>query len=71
MTNEQLALLLRQIAGRIHDLANQIEPLITEGEWVTKRQYIGPRITITSPASYSARILHSKTPTTSQNRKRN
>ena len=35
MTNEQTALLLRLIAARIDALANEIEPLISDGEWVT------------------------------------
>lgn len=32
MTDKQLALLLRQIAGRIRSLAAEIEPLIESGE---------------------------------------
>ncbi|MEZ4539302.1 MAG: hypothetical protein R3C43_04900 [Chloroflexota bacterium] len=36
MTNEQTALLLRQIAARIDALANEIEPFISDGDWVTE-----------------------------------
>jgi len=32
MTNEQLALLLYQLAKRLYNLADEIEPTITEGE---------------------------------------
>ncbi len=35
MTNEQTALLLRLIAARIDALANEIEPLLSDGEWLT------------------------------------
>lgn len=37
MTDKQLALLLRQIAGRIRALALEIEPLIESGETVTNK----------------------------------
>ena len=41
MTNEQLALLLKQIAWRIRQLSKDIEPLITEGQRANIRVWVG------------------------------
>lgn len=41
MTDKQLALLLRQIAGRIRALAVEIEPLIESGQTENRRHYNG------------------------------
>lgn len=41
MTDKQLALLLRQIAGRIRALAAEVEPLIESGPTETQPNYDG------------------------------
>lgn len=41
MTDKQLALLLRQIAGRIRALAAEVEPLIESGETENRIHYGG------------------------------
>ena len=41
MTERQLALLLRQIAGRIRALATEVEPLIESGATESRADYHG------------------------------
>ena len=41
MTNEQLRLLLMQISERLKNLANEMEPLITEGQREYKKVWVG------------------------------
>jgi len=41
MTDKHLALLLRQIAGRVRALAYEIEPLIESGETENRQHYNG------------------------------
>jgi len=41
MTNEQLALLLYRIAGGLKSLANDVEPLITDGERELELVWVG------------------------------
>ncbi len=41
MTNEQLAVLLMKLAERVRAVAAEIEPIITDGEYVTKRVWAG------------------------------
>jgi len=41
MTDKQLALLLRQVAGRLRALAVEIEPLIESGETETRQHFNG------------------------------
>lgn len=43
MTNEQLAVLLKNVAGRVRALAAEIEPTITDGQYETRRVWIGPQ----------------------------
>jgi hypothetical protein len=41
MTNEQFAVFLRTLAGRVRALAAEIEPTITDGQYETKRVWAG------------------------------
>jgi hypothetical protein len=44
MTNEQLAILIKQIARRIRATAESIEPLITDGERIFEYKWVGSGI---------------------------